>query len=299
MTVQSLPFVSLRIPRNAPVASRLLPRAMIKTLMPICTKMASLPNEWLAICAFPRLRAPQALWLTRCASSMKGTILPRNSFCSTRYGILVLVQFSSISSLSCFSFLFLLLWFFADQKAWRKRQLCYRLTAIDSCFLAITDIIILSKTKKAPQGFTLAGEMNGLTICYKAAPLPAHRNQPAAPTRPPMPLPVSRPSLSPQPVLPSASPLPSRPSANSPTPLPRSVGQPPSQYPPRQANSNPTSPSGSTSAKNPPARPAPLPPTIAVRSPVKDSNVIKPTNGVLTVSYSTLSGHTGKQPPWT
>lgn len=61
----------------------------------------------------------------------------------------------------------------SEQKAWRKRQLCYRLTEKSSVSLAITDIIILSKAKKAPDGFTLAGEINGLIICYKSAPLPA------------------------------------------------------------------------------------------------------------------------------
>jgi len=61
----------------------------------------------------------------------------------------------------------------SEQKAWRKRQLCYRLAEKSSVFLAVTDIIILSKAKKAPDGFTLAGEINGLVICYKSAPLPA------------------------------------------------------------------------------------------------------------------------------
>jgi len=59
--------------------------------------------------------------------------------------------------------------------------LCYRLTEKSSVFLAITDIIILSKAKKAPDGFTLAGEINGLVICYKSAPLPA---EPAASPNP-------------------------------------------------------------------------------------------------------------------
>lgn len=60
-----------------------------------------------------------------------------------------------------------------EQRAWRKRQLCYRLSERSSVFLAITDIIVMSKAKKAPEGFTMAGEVNGLLICYKSAPLPA------------------------------------------------------------------------------------------------------------------------------
>ena len=46
----------------------------------------------------------------------------------------------------------------------------------NSVFLAITDIIILSKTKKAPEGFTMGGEINGLVLCYKSAPLPSNSN---------------------------------------------------------------------------------------------------------------------------
>ena len=32
---------------------------------------------------------------------------------------------------------------------------------------------MLSKAKKAPEGFTMAGEVNGLVICYKSAPIQA------------------------------------------------------------------------------------------------------------------------------
>ncbi|XP_024940069.1 multivesicular body subunit 12A isoform X2 [Cephus cinctus] len=53
------------------------------------------------------------------------------------------------------------------QKAWRKRQLCYKVTNRDSCAKAITDIIVCSRIKKAPAGFMYAGEINGVIICYK------------------------------------------------------------------------------------------------------------------------------------
>ncbi|XP_025190683.1 multivesicular body subunit 12B [Melanaphis sacchari] len=58
----------------------------------------------------------------------------------------------------------------SDQKAWRKRQLCYKLTRKSQAAYAITDIILLSRSKKAPDGFNLVGDLNGLTLCYKTSP---------------------------------------------------------------------------------------------------------------------------------
>ncbi|KAF7997603.1 hypothetical protein HCN44_006174 [Aphidius gifuensis] len=58
-----------------------------------------------------------------------------------------------------------------DQKAWRKKQVCYKLRNRDSCSMAVTDIIVCSRIKKAPTGFTYAGEVNGVVICYKTSSL--------------------------------------------------------------------------------------------------------------------------------
>lgn len=46
-----------------------------------------------------------------------------------------------------------------EQKAWRKRQLCYRLvnTRSGRVSQAVTDIIVCNRLKKAPDGFTFAG----------------------------------------------------------------------------------------------------------------------------------------------
>lgn len=46
---------------------------------------------------------------------------------------------------------------------------------------AITDIILCSKLKIAPQGFSFAGEINGISICYKVGPV-THRPPPSIPT---------------------------------------------------------------------------------------------------------------------
>lgn len=44
-----------------------------------------------------------------------------------------------------------------EQKAWRKRQLCYRLANYKNISQAVTDIIVCNRLKRAPDGFTLAG----------------------------------------------------------------------------------------------------------------------------------------------
>ncbi|KAK3913410.1 Multivesicular body subunit 12B [Frankliniella fusca] len=54
-----------------------------------------------------------------------------------------------------------------DQKAWRKSQLCYKVARRSSASSCITDIILLSRSKKAPEGFLYGGDINGLTLCYK------------------------------------------------------------------------------------------------------------------------------------
>ncbi|XP_037917282.1 uncharacterized protein LOC119655454 isoform X2 [Hermetia illucens] len=70
-----------------------------------------------------------------------------------------------------------------EQKAWRKRQIAYKLSKRGSVSHAITDIIVCSKLKVAPEGFIMAGDINGILICYKTAPLP---------TRVPPPIPTAK-----------------------------------------------------------------------------------------------------------
>lgn len=58
------------------------------------------------------------------------------------------------------------------QKAWRKKQLCYKIRNKDLCSKAVTDIIICSRimhraSKMAPNGFSAAGIINGVCVCYK------------------------------------------------------------------------------------------------------------------------------------
>ncbi|CAH0552706.1 unnamed protein product [Brassicogethes aeneus] len=82
-----------------------------------------------------------------------------------------------------------------EQKPWRKKQICYRLVNRKDIKTAITDIIVCSRLKKAPAGFSFAGELNGITICYKMGNVQdSHANGdtgPTPPERPPRTVPIS------------------------------------------------------------------------------------------------------------
>ncbi|XP_053684400.1 multivesicular body subunit 12B [Sabethes cyaneus] len=69
-----------------------------------------------------------------------------------------------------------------EQRAWRKKQIVYRLAKKGVAKQAITDIILCSRLRQAPEGFTLAGDINGILICYKTT-LIAHRAPPSVPSR--------------------------------------------------------------------------------------------------------------------
>ncbi|XP_018402541.1 PREDICTED: multivesicular body subunit 12B isoform X1 [Cyphomyrmex costatus] len=88
------------------------------------------------------------------------------------------------------------------QKAWRKKQVCYKIRNKDLCTKAVTDIIICSRTtpnhkvysKLAPVGFSAAGTINGVHVCYKTvditnanSDLQSYVNVEPAPERPPKP----------------------------------------------------------------------------------------------------------------
>ncbi|KAJ8919056.1 hypothetical protein NQ315_016962 [Exocentrus adspersus] len=90
----------------------------------------------------------------------------------------------------------------SEQKAWRKKQFCYRLVNKKDIKTAVTDIIICSRLKKAPVGFSFAGELNGVTLCYKMGNVQDSQANPDSngrndntgsypPERPPKPAPLS------------------------------------------------------------------------------------------------------------
>uniref|UniRef100_A0A182J3Y6 Multivesicular body subunit 12A n=1 Tax=Anopheles atroparvus TaxID=41427 RepID=A0A182J3Y6_ANOAO len=67
-----------------------------------------------------------------------------------------------------------------EQKAWRKKQIVYRLGKKGAVKQAVTDIILCSRLRQAPDGFTLAGDLNGILVCFKICPVP-HRLPPSVP----------------------------------------------------------------------------------------------------------------------
>jgi len=60
----------------------------------------------------------------------------------------------------------------SGDKACRKKLIYFKLSSRESTKEAITDIILLTKSKRAPEGYTLAGDVNGILLCYKLGPVP-------------------------------------------------------------------------------------------------------------------------------
>ena len=60
-----------------------------------------------------------------------------------------------------------------NQKAWRKKQLVYKLSKTENVTECITDIIILTKynSRQPPEGFVYLGELERVHVCYKVAPI--------------------------------------------------------------------------------------------------------------------------------
>ncbi|CAG9856384.1 unnamed protein product [Phyllotreta striolata] len=75
----------------------------------------------------------------------------------------------------------------SEQKAWKKKQLCYRLVNKKDIRTAVTDIIVCNRPKKAPAEFCFAGEINGVYLCYKMGNVQDSQQGDAPPERPPKP----------------------------------------------------------------------------------------------------------------
>lgn len=59
-----------------------------------------------------------------------------------------------------------------NQRAWRKKQLVYKLSKTENVTDCITDIVILTKYKSpAPEGFIYLGELERVHVCYKTTPI--------------------------------------------------------------------------------------------------------------------------------
>ncbi|KAF2353721.1 Multivesicular body subunit 12 [Trinorchestia longiramus] len=67
-----------------------------------------------------------------------------------------------------------------NQRAFKKKQICFKSVPRNVAKQVVSDIIVLSHSKTAPEGFTLAGEMNGMCVCYKQTSVPPAAVSPAA-----------------------------------------------------------------------------------------------------------------------
>nr|XP_018902664.1 PREDICTED: multivesicular body subunit 12A [Bemisia tabaci] len=56
----------------------------------------------------------------------------------------------------------------SEQKAWRKKQMAYKLSRRNVASSAVSNIILLSRSKqKIPEGYNFIGDVNGLGLCCK------------------------------------------------------------------------------------------------------------------------------------
>lgn len=60
----------------------------------------------------------------------------------------------------------------SSEKASRKRTICVKLTNRDTTSEAVNDIVLLTKTKRPPEGYSLVGDVNGVIICVKLGAVP-------------------------------------------------------------------------------------------------------------------------------
>lgn len=60
----------------------------------------------------------------------------------------------------------------SKEKALRKKLLCVRTVPREFAVDAVCDFIILARQKRTPAGYSLAGELEGLLLCYKYGVIP-------------------------------------------------------------------------------------------------------------------------------
>jgi len=73
----------------------------------------------------------------------------------------------------------------SDQKALKKKLLFIKLVPLETAKQAVTDVIVLSKSKRAPKGFQSAGELSSMVICFKlGTPKPANNTMTQSCTSP-------------------------------------------------------------------------------------------------------------------
>lgn len=58
------------------------------------------------------------------------------------------------------------------EKALKKKYLCARFTPRNQAIDAVSNIIVLGKTRRPPRGYSQAGEIDGMLICFKVTTIP-------------------------------------------------------------------------------------------------------------------------------
>ena len=74
-----------------------------------------------------------------------------------------------------------------SEKAFQKKVLCIKVAHRFFTSTAVSDIILLSKTKRAPMGYSYIGEINAHLICIKFSQIPTGNNPGNAGVAPPIP----------------------------------------------------------------------------------------------------------------
>ncbi|KAH7716913.1 hypothetical protein AAVH_15690, partial [Aphelenchoides avenae] len=58
------------------------------------------------------------------------------------------------------------------ERALKKKYLCVRFAPRNDALDAVTDLIVLGKQKRPPKGYTSAGDIDGMVLCFKQSTIP-------------------------------------------------------------------------------------------------------------------------------
>ncbi|KAL3115950.1 hypothetical protein niasHT_007250 [Heterodera trifolii] len=89
-------------------------------------------------------------------------------------GLEVLTDVAVISDKEAVPSSFVCLDFTVDTKerALKKKYLCARFTPRTDAIDAVTNLIVLARSRRPPKGYTLAGDIDGMAICFRVSIIP-------------------------------------------------------------------------------------------------------------------------------
>lgn len=76
------------------------------------------------------------------------------------------------------------MWLFQGEKTFQKKVLWIKISYRFFTNTAVDDLIFLAKTKRPPSGYSYIGEINGLLLCIRFAPIPNNDVASASAQRP-------------------------------------------------------------------------------------------------------------------